>query len=76
MKTRPRSAKRFEILTFIQEFIGNNSWPPSIREIGEGVGLSSSSTVLGHLRQLEAEGHIRRGPGQRCIAVLNIGTMQ
>ena len=35
---------------------------PSVREIGEAVGLRSSSTVHGHLRRLESKGYIRRDP--------------
>ena len=35
-------------------------YPPSVREIGEAVGLASSSTVHGHLSRLEEKGYIRR----------------
>jgi repressor LexA len=40
------------------------SYPPSVREIGEAVGLSSSSTVHNHLNQLERRGLIRRDPSK------------
>src|SRR5207247_1637954 len=40
------------------------NYPPSVREIGEAVGLSSSSTVHNHLNQLERRGLIRRDPSK------------
>ena len=46
-------------------------YPPSVREIGEAVGLASSSTVHGHLSRLEGKGYIRRDPTKpRAIEVL------
>jgi len=59
------------ILEFIQESIRTKGYPPSVREIGEAVGLSSSSTVHGHLNQLEEKGYIRRDPTKpRAIEIL------
>lgn len=47
-------------------------FPPSIREIGEAVGLSSSSTVHSHLRSLEEKHYIRRNPSKpRSIEVVD-----
>lgn len=60
-----------DILTFIQEEIRQKGYPPSVREIGDAVGLSSSSTVHNHLQRLEAFGYIRRDPTKpRAIEVL------
>ena len=60
------------ILEFIQQSINRKGYPPSVREIGKAVGLSSSSTVHGHLNQLEDKGYIRRDPSKpRAIEVLN-----
>jgi repressor LexA len=60
------------ILTFIKTEIQQKGYPPSIREIGEAVGLSSSSTVHGHLDRLEKKGLIRRDPSiPRAIEVLD-----
>ena len=53
----PRQVK---ILTAIQEGIQNNGYPPSIREIGEAAGLSSSASVQYQLKALEEAGFIRR----------------
>lgn len=49
-----------EILDFMRSFTEDNGYPPTVREIGEAVGLSSSSTVHSHLSALENKGFIRR----------------
>ncbi len=51
--------KQSEVLTFIKKFIVKNGFPPSIREIGKGLDLSSSATVFVHLKNLEEKGLIR-----------------
>ncbi|WP_418792488.1 transcriptional repressor LexA [Phosphitispora sp. TUW77] len=59
------------ILNFIKKELQKKGYPPSVREIGEAVGLSSSSTVHGHLAQLEKKGFIRRNPTKpRAIEVI------
>jgi repressor LexA len=58
-KTTPRQQS---ILDVIKNFSREHGYPPSVREIGERVGLSSSSTVQCHLRTLEKKGLIRRDP--------------
>lgn len=60
--TKDLSARQLEILNFIKSELRTKGYPPSVREIGEAVGLSSSSTVHGHLSQLEKKGYIRRDP--------------
>lgn len=61
-----------EIYAFLEDFIYNNGYPPSVREIGEGLGLASSSTVHGHLDRLEKKGFIRRDPTKpRAIELLH-----
>lgn len=52
--------KRLEILRFLARRAYRAGAPPSIREIGEAVGLRSTQTVHHHLRKLEADGYIRR----------------
>lgn len=52
--------KQKEILKFIEEFIETNSYPPTVREIGKGVKLSSSSSVYSQLNNLEAKGYIKK----------------
>ena len=57
---RNPSARQKRILEFINHHIEDRGYPPTVREIGEAVSLKSSSTVHGHLKALEASGHILR----------------
>lgn len=50
------------ILEVIRQFTAEQGYPPSVREIGERVGLSSSSTIHAHLKTLERRGLISRDP--------------
>lgn len=56
------SSKRQQILEFIAESTQSHGYPPSVREIGEAVGLQSTSTVHAHLAVLQREGYLRRDP--------------
>ncbi|WP_425060976.1 LexA repressor [Sporomusa carbonis] len=61
-----------QILKYIKDTLRNKGYPPSVREIGEAVGLSSSSTVHSYLSKLEEMGFIRRDPTKpRAIDVLD-----
>ena len=63
--------KRKQILDFIAEQQRQRGYPPSVREIGEAVGLASSSTVHAHLGTLQRLGYLRRDPTKpRAIEVL------
>ena len=60
-----------QILQFIEESINKSGYPPSVREICKGVGLSSTSTVHAHLSKLNELGYIRRDATKpRAIEVL------
>ncbi|NLP36723.1 MAG: transcriptional repressor LexA [Firmicutes bacterium] len=60
-----------QILEYIRREVKIKNYPPSVREIGEAVGLSSSSTVHAHLAKLEEKGFIRRDPSKpRAIELL------
>lgn len=50
------------ILDYIKNQIKTSGYPPSVREIGQAVGLSSSSTVHAHLLKLEKKGYLKRDP--------------
>jgi repressor LexA len=64
------TAKRREILDFIAAQLRERGYPPSVREIGEAVGLTSSSTVHAHLATLQRQGYLRRDPTKpRAIEV-------
>lgn len=66
------SMRQTNILEFIKQEIRKKGYPPAVREIGEAVGLLSSSTVHGHLQTLEEKGYIRRDPTKpRAIEILD-----
>lgn len=66
------SLRQTKILEFIKQEIRKKGYPPAVREIGEAVGLLSSSTVHGHLQTLEDKGYIRRDPTKpRAIEILD-----
>ena len=70
MVAQALSAKRRQILEFIAENVRARGYPPSVREIGEAVGLQSTSTVHAHLAVLQREGYLRRDPTKpRAIEV-------
>lgn len=56
------SKRQQAIVDFIRNEVEKKGYPPSVREIGDAVGLASSSTVHGHLSRLEKKGIIRRDP--------------
>ena len=60
------------MLDFIKSEVRTKGFPPTVRDIGEAVGLSSSSTVHAHLAALEAKGLIRRDPTKpRAVEILD-----
>ena len=64
------TGKRREILEFIAQQQRDHGYPPSVREIGEAVGLTSSSTVHAHLATLQKQGYLRKDPTKpRAITV-------
>jgi repressor LexA len=64
------TGKRREILEFIESSLSDRGYPPSVREIGEAVGLTSSSSVHAHLATLQKQGYLRRDPTKpRAIEV-------
>jgi repressor LexA len=64
------TARQREILEFIESQSRDRGYPPSVREIGEAVGLTSPSTVHSHLNTLSRLGYLRRDPTKpRAIEV-------
>jgi repressor LexA len=51
-----------QIMDFLTEYVDGHGYPPTVREIGEAVGLASPSTVHAHLANLERAGLLRRDP--------------
>jgi repressor LexA len=56
------TARQQEIWQFLVEYVDGHGYPPTVREIGEAVGLASPSTVHAHLANLERAGLLRRDP--------------
>lgn len=66
--------KQLEVLRFIHERVEAKGYPPTVREIGKAVDLSSTSTVHGHLARLEKKGLIQRDPTKpRAIELTPLG---
>ncbi len=57
---KPISNRQQQILRYIQQHMDAHGYPPTVREIGSAVSLSSSSTVHAHLKTLQEQGHIER----------------
>ncbi|NCY10326.1 MAG: hypothetical protein EBX38_08080 [Actinobacteria bacterium] len=69
------SDRQRKILVYIEDCMRKRGYPPSVREIGEAVGLSSSATVHNHLATLQELGYLKRDPDKpRAIEVRFDGT--
>jgi len=61
-----------QILDFLRDHGRDHAYPPTVREIGRAVGLSSSSTVQNHLNTLESRGYITRDPAKsRTVEIVD-----
>jgi repressor LexA len=56
------TGRQQEIWDFLVEYVDGHGYPPTVREIGEAVGLASPSTVHAHLANLERAGLLKRDP--------------
>ena len=56
------TGRQQEIWSFLVDYVDRHGYPPTVREIGEAVGLASPSTVHAHLANLERAGLLRRDP--------------
>ncbi len=56
------TGRQREIWSFLVDYVDGHGYPPTVREIGEAVGLASPSTVHAHLANLERAGLLRRDP--------------
>ncbi len=71
------STRQREILELIRKKVAERGYPPSVREIGEVLGLRSPSTVHSHLSALVRSGYLRRDPSKpRAIEVVEMGADQ
>jgi repressor LexA len=70
MPSTTLTARQREVLETIEQHMRERGYPPSVREIGEAVGLTSPSTVHAHLAALQRRGYLRRDPTKpRAIEV-------
>src|SRR5690349_4788702 len=60
--TAELTGRQREIWSFVVDYVDRHGYPPTVREIGEAVGLASPSTVHAHLANLERAGLLRRDP--------------
>ena len=61
MGTRAETSRKEKaILKFIENQVIENGYPPSVREIGKAIGLSSTATVHAYLAKLEKQGYIKK----------------
>jgi repressor LexA len=68
------SKRQAEIFDFVVKYADKHGYPPTVREIGEAVGLASPSTVHAHLANLERAGYLRRDPTKpRALEVVGRG---
>lgn len=76
MAMQIQESKQLQVLRFIHEAQLNNGFPPTVREVGEAVGLSSSSTIHGHIERLVKKGFLLKDaskPRARAIEVTDSG---
>ncbi len=70
MSENPLTKRQKQIIEFIDKAIREKGYPPTVREIGQAVGLNSPSTVHNHLNTLQKRGYLRRDPTKnRAIEV-------
>ena len=68
------SKRQREIFDFVVKYADKHGYPPTVREIGEAVGLASPSTVHAHLANLERAGYLKRDPTKpRALEVVHRG---
>lgn len=69
--TNNLTAKQREVYNYIREYTHSHSFPPSVREIAQGLGVSSPATIHGHITALVAKGLIERNSGRsRAITLV------
>ena len=63
--------KQIEVLDTLKKYLAKHGYPPTVRELGEILGLSSPATTHFHLDKLEKKGYIKKGKEKnRCIELL------
>ncbi|KRL75754.1 LexA repressor [Secundilactobacillus paracollinoides DSM 15502 = JCM 11969] len=74
LMTKSSETKQLSILQYIYDQTQEHGYPPTVREIGEAVGLSSTSTVHGHIARLTKKGYLIKDPTKpRALEVTDMG---
>lgn len=60
MVKQPLTNRQIIVLQFIRQFMTDNGYAPTIREIAEGLGLCSTGNIHAHIKALEDKGYIKR----------------
>ncbi|MGY1576511.1 transcriptional repressor LexA [Pediococcus pentosaceus] len=68
------STKQLSVLKYIYKTVNAQGYPPTVREIGSAIGLSSTSTVHGHIDRLQKNGFLEKDPTKpRALEVTKLG---
>lgn len=67
------TSRQLEVLRAIHAAVMNDGWPPTIRELGERLGIGSTNGVNDHLRALERHGWLVRGGVARGLRITEGG---
>ena len=68
------STKQLSVLEYIYKTVNAQGYPPTVREIGSAIGLSSTSTVHGHIDRLQKNGFLEKDPNKpRALEVTKLG---
>lgn len=71
VNTKSLTSQQNRVLRFVQEYSRRQGYPPTLREIGEAVGLANVNAVRGHVAALEKKGYITKAPDKaRSIQVV------
>ena len=72
MKLKPLTSKQEKVLGYIEVYLGRHGFPPTLKEIGEAIGLTNITAVRGHLLALEKKGYIAKTPEKaRSIRIVH-----
>lgn len=70
--TKPLTDQQHTVLTFVGQFVQDHGFPPTLREIGDAIGLPNPNAVRGHLAALEKKGYITKTPDKaRSISLVH-----
>jgi len=71
MTVKPLTARQQKVFDFVSQFLHQEGFPPTLREIGDAVGLSNINAVRGHLLALEKKGYLTKEPDKaRSIRIV------